>query len=201
MKEAKIFRKAAWETLPVLDIDFLHETESTDVEAHAQICYDDEALYLHLFAKESEIRAEEKGILSMPCNDSCLEFFFSPIEGDLRYLNLEFNSVKSLYMGIATGIEDLIRLPLTDKQKENIIKPEVNFLPDGWEITYQLPYTFIQNFFPDFKAEPGKTIRANFYKCAELTSAPHFLAWSPVTPKERSAFHAPWEFGTLTFAE
>jgi len=42
------------------------------------------------------------------------------------------------------------------------------------------------------------TWRANFYKCADSTSHPHWLTWSPVdhpTPH----FHLPAFFGTLEF--
>ena len=201
MKEAIINRKADWSQIPVFAIDFLHATHSTDVKAFAQICYDDQALYLRMFAQETEIRAEEKDILGMPCVDSCLEFFFSPIENDLRYLNLEFNPNKCLFMGYGSSIYDLVRLAISEDEKMQLFNPQVAYLPDGWEITYQVPYSFIRRFFPDFEAAPGKTIRANFYKCAEETTVPHYMTWSPITPKELSSFHSPEEFGILTFAD
>ncbi len=202
MKESTIIRKEAstdWSQVPVIAIEYLHNTPSTEVKAFAQICYDDQALYLHLYAHETEIRAEETGLLGMPCTDSCLEFFFSPMENDKRYFNLEFNPNKCIYLGFGSGIDDLVRLVISEEEQAQIFQPAVNYLPDGWEITYQIPYSFIQRFFPDFVAAPGKTIRANFYKCAEKVSARHFMAWNPVTPKKRSSFHAPDEFGMLHF--
>lgn len=40
------------------------------------------------------------------------------------------------------------------------------------------------------------TMRGNFYKCADLTTVPHYLSWSPVgTPSPD--FHRPEYFGTL----
>ena len=42
----------------------------------------------------------------------------------------------------------------------------------------------------------GATWRANFYKCGDETSHPHWLSWSPV--KELN-FHAPDDFGELKF--
>jgi hypothetical protein len=42
-----------------------------------------------------------------------------------------------------------------------------------------------------------ETIRANFYKCGDLTAHPHFLSWNPIDlPKPD--FHRPEFFGTLT---
>lgn len=202
MKEANITRKTGsidWNQIPLIAIDYLHNTPGTEVEAFAQVCYDDQALYLRLSAKEAEIRAVEQGLLGMPCTDSCLEFFFSPMENDLRYFNLEFNPNKCLFLGFGSGIDDLVRLVISEEEQAQIFNPQVTYLPDGWEITYQIPYSFIRRFFPDFAVTSGKTIRANFYKCAEKTTAKHFLAWSPVTPKKRSSFHAPEEYGVLNF--
>jgi hypothetical protein len=45
---------------------------------------------------------------------------------------------------------------------------------------------------------PGVRWRANFYKCAEHNSHPHWLMWAPIDfPKPN--FHLPEFFGTLEF--
>ena len=42
----------------------------------------------------------------------------------------------------------------------------------------------------------GRYLRANFYKCGDLLSKPHFLSWQPITlPKPD--FHQPSFFGLL----
>ena len=44
------------------------------------------------------------------------------------------------------------------------------------------------------------TLKANFYKCGDLTSHPHYLSWSPIgTPKPD--FHRPEYFGELIIKE
>ena len=80
-----------WNTIPALAIDHAHLDPDTGIRAFAQIAWDPEALHVRLHAEETQIRAEETGPLGMPCEDSCLEFFFCPMEADLRDLNLEFN--------------------------------------------------------------------------------------------------------------
>ncbi len=204
MQEAVITRCSGmpdWEKIPSLNICRGLTDEKTDVRAKAQIAYDDRALYLHLSAVESEIRAVQEGLLGNPCEDSCLEFFFCPREGDLRYFNFEYNPKACMYLGFAGSIETLTRLlPDQDDENANTFAPEVNFTADGWEVTYEIPYTFIRRFFPEFAPAPGKTMRANFYKCAELTTAPHFLCWNPITREGRCLFHTPEEFGLLRFA-
>ena len=84
-----------WSDIPVAPIDTRLWTPEVDISASAQVCYDEKALYVRLTAKEENIRAEETGSIGVPCKDSCLEFFLSPIEDDTRYFNFEFNSTNS----------------------------------------------------------------------------------------------------------
>jgi hypothetical protein len=69
---------------------------------------------------------------------------------------------------------------------------------DGWEITYQIPYSFLRLFYPDFQAAPGKKMRANFYKCGDYTVQEHYLSWNPVE-SQIPDFHRPESFGQLIF--
>ena len=184
-----------WNQIPALPIDNLCWTPEIDIAAQAQICYDENALYLRLSAKEAVIRAEHTGPVGMPCEDSCLEFFFSPIPGDDRYLNIEFNPNTCMYLGMGSGISDLVRL-LPDSN--NPLKPEAKRIDGGWEIVYQVPAAFVRRFFPAFAPVSGGTIRANFYKCGDLTPQEHYLSWNPMT-SETPAFHRPCDFGLLTF--
>lgn len=183
-----------WEAIPALDIDCLLWTEPVAISAQARLCYDDQALHVCLQAKEAHIRAEHTGPLGMPCEDSCLEFFFSPDPEELRYINIEFNPNGCMYLGFGSGIHDLIRLI----PEEPRLCPQVVQHEDGWQITYQVPYSFIRQFFPDFSPAPGGKLRANCYKCGDLTPQPHFLAWNPVT-SQTPAFHRPQDFGCMYF--
>lgn len=184
-----------WMDIPVAPIDTRLWTPETDISATAQVCYDEAALYVRLCAKEKDIRAEETGRIGVPSKDSCLEFFFSPCDGDTRYFNFEFNPALCMHIGFGTCRYDSARL--LPKSSANI-NPSVTRTEDGWELTYQIPYTFIKMFFPNFAAAPGKKMRANFYKCGELTPTEHYFAWNPVdnpTPD----FHRPEFFGELIF--
>ena len=184
-----------WTQLPVANIDHLLWTPEVDLSATAQICYDENALYLHLSAKEKNIKAEYTGRLDMPCRDSCLEFFFCPIPGDSRYFNIEFNPNLCMYLGLGIGNGNLIRLL---PEGESSFEPKAMRTADGWELTYRVPFCFVRIFFPEFCAESGTRIRANFYKCGNETVQPHFLAWNRVI-SEVPAFHRPCDFGELVF--
>ena len=184
-----------WEIIPKVSIDNPFATENVDISAGGQLCYDENYLYVRLFAKEEHIRAEYTGILDAPCEDSCLEFFFSPVEGDSRYLNFEFNPNCCVYFGIGTCVQDLVRLI---PENGYPFEPQASKTEDGWEITYRIPFSLIRFFFPEFNPVSGNYMRANFYKCGDLTVKEHYFTWNKLSGDELS-FHRPCDFGLLTF--
>ena len=185
----------SWENVPTLAIDTKLWGTQTDITAQAQLCYDDTALHIRLSAVEAEIRAEEQGPLGSPCQDSCLEFFFCPVEGDNRYFNIEFSPTGCFYLGFGSDRYDLVRL----LPEAPIFAPEILRTENGWQITYSVPFAFIRRFFPAFSAQPGKHIRANFYKCGDLTVNEHYLSWNPIEQTQPdyhlSRYFAPVYFG------
>ena len=199
MKRYSLSRVASFDELkqaPALSIDYSYPAGVPDgVSAYAQLGYSDEALFVHLWTEEPTTRAVEEGDLGMPCEDSCLEFFFCPMEGDGRYFNVEFNANGCMYLGFASCIDDLIRLVPDQKAIHPLICREAW----GWEIFYEIPYSFVRRFFPDFRVYPGKEMRANCYKCSDLTEPPHYFSWSPVLG-EPFTFHRTEGFGTMIFA-
>ncbi len=198
MREYTITRKPqnlTWDQIPAAPIDQLLWCEPVDICAEARLCYDEDSIYVHLSAKETNIRAEENGPLGHPCEDSCLEFFFSPISGDTRYFNIEFNPNGCMYLGIGKNRYDSVRLLPNDTP----IDPLVERTQDGWQITYRIPCSFIRRFFPEFSPASGGTIRANCYKCGDLTVTEHYLAWNYID-SEIPNFHLPEHFGIMRFA-
>lgn len=197
MKEYTITRcngTPDWSTVPALQINELHHTPQVDIRAQAQVCYDDEALYIHMEAEEKDVRATYNGLLDEVCEDSCLEFFFSPIPGDKRYFNIEMNPNGAMYFGFGSNCENLVRLI----PEEPAIKPVINRTEKGWNVTYAFPFEFVRRFFPEFAPAPGGFIRANCYKCGEKTDPKHFMCWCPVVVRPH-AFHNPEVFGTMYF--
>ena len=89
-----------WDNVAAAAIDTAMWLPNPDICAKAQLAWDDEALYVRLSAKEANVRAENTSPLGMPCEDSCLEFFFSPLAGDPRYFNIEYNPKACVFLGI-----------------------------------------------------------------------------------------------------
>ncbi|MBQ8358676.1 MAG: carbohydrate-binding family 9-like protein [Oscillospiraceae bacterium] len=197
MKQYTIVRRPEqldWDQIPALQINELYNTEPVDIKAEARLCYDDEAIYVHLQAVEQNISAKYTGILDEVSEDSCLEFFFSPIEGDTRYFNIEVNPNGAMYLGFGPSIQGLCRL--IPEYPE--IFPKAEYTEDGWKVTYAVPHSFVRRFFPAYSPAPGKSIKANCYKCGSLKEPVHYMCWCPVVP-QKCAFHNPSRFGTMYF--
>ena len=192
----KISDTPDWSAIPSLPIDQVHKADTAPVRAWAQVAYDRSSLFVRLRAEEDNIRMEESGPLANTWEDSCLEFFFSPVEGDPRYINLETTPGGAYFMGIGTGRQDLMRLlPL---RPEAGLQIRVSFFDGGWEVSYELSYSFIRRLFPSFAPKSGDVLRANCYKCGDKTVQPHWLSWSRVETDPLD-FHTPQYFGTMIF--
>lgn len=185
-----------WQSVPALELGAAYLDTPATTSAFAQICYNEETIFVHLRTKECETRAEEKGALGEPYHDSCLEFFFSPLS-DGRYFNIELNSNKCLYLGFGVGKNKGARLIV---DVDETLAPKVNKTEDGWEIFYRIPVAFIRMFTPEFSAKPGVSFRANCYKCADMMTPAHYLSWSRVNTEPLS-FHCPECFGTMVFGD
>lgn len=197
MKSYTITRKVedfAWNNVSALSVDTLLWSPEVPISAKAQFCYDDSALYVRLQAVEPNIRAEITDILGEPCQDSCLEFFFSPIPGDNRYFNIEFNPNLCMYLGIGYDLQSNVRL----MPEENPFHPVASRTEDGWILEYSIPHSFVRQFFPEYAPVPGNSIRANCYKCGDLTLQEHYLSWSPID-LPAPCFHCPQFFGVMHF--
>ena len=197
MKEYTIIRRPAeldWSTVPALQINELYNTPPVDITAEARLCYDNEAIYVHLQAKEKNISAQYTGLLDEVSDDSCLEFFFCPMQGDSRYFNIESNPNGAMFLGFGPSVQELCRLI----QEEPVIAPRASYTADGWKVEYEIPHSFVRRFFPDYSPAPGKSIKANCYKCGALKEPQHYMCWCPVVP-QRCAFHNPSRFGTMYF--
>ena len=189
----KISGEPDWSGVPKLRIDQVLWKPDCGIRAFGQFCHDTQFLHVRLCAAEERIRAEYTAPLSPVCQDSCLEFFFMPEEED-RYFNFEINPNGCLYIGFGHGREDSTVLYRKNLRELFDIRPAMT--PDGWEVCYRIPASFLRLFWPDFRM--AGLLRANVYKCGERTEQEHYLSWNPVH-SETPDFHRPEDFGRMFF--
>ena len=183
-----------WNAVEAVEMTHQPWLEPCAISAKAQLCHDGENLYVRLEAVEANIRAVQAGPLDQVCNDSCLEFFFAPLQEDKRYFNFEVNLLGNLYVGF--GAERPTRVRQIVKSTETLFAPKPFSTERGWGIEYHIPLSFVQLYMPEafFAGEAA----ANFYKCGDLTETPHYLAWAPLTC-EKPDYHRRGDFGKLSF--
>lgn len=183
-----------WDAVPAAPIDNYLWSDVRSIIPSAQMAWDEDALYVRLQAIEPHILARFTGTLDEVCLDSCLEFFFCPMEGD-RYFNFEINPNASIYVGYGRPGSARFRLHC-DNFKE-ILQVCPFDIPGGWGIALRIPVSFIQIFVPDFQLFSGLKLRANFYKCGDETQQEHYMSWNPVEVAY-PCFHLPEYFGEIT---
>ena len=184
-----------WEEIPALQVDHGQWLPDTGVRMQQQMCCDANFLYVRQQAWEQNLRAEHTGRLQQVCEDSCMEFFFTPGK-DGRYFNLEINPNGCIHLGFGPGRHG--RVQVVPKQMETLFDVKAQRTADGWELTYRIPLSFLQLFFPDYSYRPGTVLRGNCYKCGDLTVQPHYITWNPVS-SETPDYHRPQDFGLMIF--
>lgn len=165
------------------------------------IVYGDKEIYLKYYVTEDYFKAEKTETNQMVCEDSCVEFFVSP-ENDGIYYNLEFNGIGTILLGTGTGRADSKRadpgIISKIRRKTSVGNTPVKEKTGkfDWSITIAIPLeVFFHHKITDLK---GKTFRANFYKCGDMLSVPHYVTWNPVGT-ENPDYHQPTYFGMLKF--
>jgi hypothetical protein len=163
--------------------------------------YSNHEIFLKYFVTENYFKAEKIVTNEMVCEDSCVEFFVSP-GNDGIYYNIEFNGIGTCLMGTGTGRENSVRA------NPEIISGIRRISTAGslpvkeisgkieWSITIAIPFKVF--FHHKIKELKGKTFRANFYKCGDKLSVPHFVTWNPVKT-QKPDYHQPEYFGMLKF--
>jgi hypothetical protein len=165
------------------------------------IAYGDREIFLKYYITEDYFKAEKTESNQMVCEDSCVEFFVSP-ENDGIYYNLEFNGIGTILLGTGTGRADskradpaiISRIRRKSSVGDKPVKEKKGKFE--WTITIAIPVdVFFHHKISDLK---GKTFRANFYKCGDMLSVPHYVTWNQVGT-ENPDYHQPEYFGMLKF--
>ena len=166
-------------------------------------------IYLQYVVCQSEVRATfDFDFGSKPYTDDCVEFFIVPSDTDPTYYNMEMNCVGHGTFDYGPSRDERhhcddsvisqIRRRSTLGEKALGKSFRIDTHKDTWRLTAAIPKSLYAQVDATLKPFSGRTLRANFYKCGDDSSRPHYLSWNPVgTPKPN--FHCPEWFGELCF--
>jgi hypothetical protein len=200
--------KPAWQKIAPIELTrFMGKRPSHFPHTQARLAYDQQALYVIFRVEDQYVRAATREHQGSVCQDSCVEFFFTPgPDSSAGYFNLEMNCGGTMLFNfqlipwknaVAIKPSDLERIEVAHTMPR-IVDSEIAE-QTTWTVEYRVPFDLLTAYCPTAqKPSPGVTWRANLYKCADATSHPHWLTWAPVdnpTPN----FHMPKFFGRLSF--
>lgn len=196
-----------WLEIPPLCIDQVAgEQPAHFPRVQAKLAYDAAALYIIFQVADRYVRTTAENYQDQVCEDSCVEFFFTPGEDISHgYFNFEVNCGGTVLFHHQKGRRfDDVPVSGTDfAQVEiahtlpKIVYPEIDKALN-WVVEYRLPFGVLSSYAHIDTPTTGVRWRANLYKCADGSSHPHWLTWSPVdTPAPD--FHRPEFFGMLIF--
>ena len=204
--DAPAWRQA--ETLTVANV----RPESSDhrPKVQARLLHDGAAIHGIYRVEDRYVRAAYHGFQAPVCRDSCVEFFFQPHAGP-GYFNFEFSCGGAFLCSYirdctrigAAGFADYEMLGPEAEQAVRIhhslpgtVDPEIAE-PTVWTVQFAIPVSLLETYAGPLGSLDGRTWTANFYKCGDETSHPHWLTWAPV---DELNFHLPRCFQPIDFA-
>lgn len=207
MKPDGNWNKAQWQHSKEIEItQRMGPVTSFTPTVRAKMMYDDQFVYIIFKVQDHYVRSIANTINGRIWEDSCVEFFFAPdVQKPLAYFNLEINCGGFPLFHFKDPAVPGAPLPSVDDIKKieiahsmpSVVDPEIT-TPQTWTLEYRIPVEMLQRYASVTRPVKGAQWKANFYKCGDKTSNPHWLTWSVVqhpTPN----FHLPEYFGTLNF--
>jgi hypothetical protein len=205
---------AVWDKMPWSEIEsiqikqFMGDKPEHFPFTQAKAAYDNTAIYVIFRVEDRYVRAVADNNQGPVYLDSCVEFFFTPgTDIEKGYFNLEMNCGGTMLFHHQmkprtdqTLISDhhIQQVDVAHTLPE-IVDPEID-RDTTWIVEYRIPFSILSDYHSFSRPEAGTVWRANFYKCADETSHPHWLTWAPVD-FPRPNFHLPQFFGLLEFQD
>ncbi|HIJ73264.1 MAG TPA: carbohydrate-binding family 9-like protein [Candidatus Hydrogenedentes bacterium] len=199
-----------WQKADTLSVDNARpESSDHHPTTRAKLLYDADCLYVLFDVADRYVRCTHTRYQDPVCQDSCVEFFVRP-KPDKGYFNFEVNCGGTLLLyyiedptPTAQGFAKFAqvspelgrRIPIYHSMPD-VVDPEIP-APTAWRIEYAIPLELLEHYVGTLGNLPGQQWRANFYKCADLSSHPHWISWAPFAGELN--FHQPEYFSPIRF--
>jgi hypothetical protein len=199
----------AWRDVPALRIGhFRPESSAHRPRGECKLLYSEDELFGIFRVADRYVRCVHTRFQDPVYRDSCVELFVQP-RAESGYFNFEFNcggALLSYYVLDPTrasgGFKDFIPLDTVDDARIRrhhslppVVDPEL-LEETTWYLEFAVPFAVLEKYTGALGSVAGSTWRANFYKCGDETSHPHWAAWSPI---DELNFHLPGRFGSIRF--
>ena len=202
---------AVWQQAQRLTIDcFRPEGSHHRPRTSCKLLYNEQNIFGLFRVNDQFVRCVHTSFQGDVWKDSCVEFFVQPIHGG-GYFNFEFNCGGALCASYVTdstrvngGLKEYVllspavnQLILRYASLPAIVEPEIT-KEVLWMLEFSIPLDLFKKYAEPAKTGMKKFWRANFYKCGNETSHPHWASWAPLSERN---FHDPASFGQIEFCD
>lgn len=199
----------AWLQADIIALRSYFEVSKFQPRVQVRALHGEKGIYVHFKVDDQFVLTTRTEYHGEVWKDSCAEFFVQP-KPDRGYFNFEINSGGTMLLSYHEHPEyagedksssvpwDLASTVQIYHSLPRIIAPESSE-PINWQLEYFIPYSLLETYVGPLGTVAGQQWRANFYKCAEDNSHPHWGTWAPIF--EKLDFHQPRFFGVLQFEE
>lgn len=164
------------------------------------IHHDGDNLYIKFDVEEKYTKAEITEDNGAVWTDSCVEFFIS--FDDRGYYNFEVSCIGKMLLAFRKekpsptyAMQDIMTMVKRVSSLGNTTFAEKTG-DNKWTLEVTIPKeAFFQHTFTTLN---GIEATANFYKCGDDLTEPHFLSWNPISAPSPN-FHLPACFGAIKF--
>ncbi|MGC2064216.1 MAG: carbohydrate-binding family 9-like protein [Thermodesulfovibrionales bacterium] len=214
-----------WSSADTLELlHFRTEGSSHRPRTAVKLCYSDAGISGIFRVDDRYVRCMRTAYMEPVYKDSCVEFFVRPRPGS-GYFNFEFNCGGALLCSYITnpertadGFKQFTPLPVEDGRQVRVyhslleigseigleigseigpktVFPEISE-PVTWVLEFFIPFALLEKYTGSIGDLPGQEWAANFFKCGDETSHPHWVSWQPLHSLN---FHLPECFGKIRF--
>ncbi len=198
-----------WSSIDAVSINIFRPESTAYPHVSCKMLHDGSSMAGFFEVGDRFVRSVQTEHNASVCTDSCVEFFFAPLP-DAGYFNFEINAGGTLH---CSHILDHTRTPdgfgkmrkMTAEECSCIdiksslppvIEPEITE-NTKWHLRFCIPFEFFDRALDIHWEAAASHCRANFFKCGDKTSHPHWASW---TELPKTNFHLPECFGELIFA-
>lgn len=183
------------------------------------------SLHVWFNVQDRFVKCVHTGYQSRVSQDSCVEFFVRPANAK-GYFNFEVNCGGTMLLyyitdparpveregGADTGkahgtavrlFKDYEEVPARlgslvriEHSLPSVVDPEIT-TDTEWNVVLTIPFEVMEPYTGPLLADVGSSWSANFFKCGDATSHPHWASWSDIG--ETLRFHQPDRFGWFDF--
>jgi len=206
-----LWDEEAWKRASVLTLDhFVARSSDHHPKVEVKVTYRDDGVFLFFRVFDKYVRSTRTQYQSSVCKDSCAEFFVEPKAGR-GYFNFEINCGGTMllyfiedatiipkkgfakFKQVPRAVGDLVKIHHSMPRR---VSPEIKKATE-WRLEYFVPLKLFEKFVGPLGNLKGQVWRANFYKCGDATSHPHWASWAPL--HGNASFHLPQYFAPIKF--